>query len=68
MDATLKKICADHRLSRVSIAFASGETSRVTVFVHWAADACGMGDGETFDEALTSALADMASRRKLEDA
>lgn len=67
MEIALMKICADHNLTGLGVnVFGAPARPYIGVYVHWdgANQTCASGNGATFDEALTKALAEMAERQK----
>ncbi len=68
MEAILKKACADHDLTGISVSMFDPTSGRVTVFIHWAAGSCADGRGETFEEAISVAVAEMKQFRTPEAA
>lgn len=66
METILKHCCATHSLSGIGANIFRADTEPyVTVYLHWKTGegGCASGSGDTFDEALTKALAEMAERR-----
>ena len=67
METSLMKIVADHNLTGLGVnVFGAPARPYICVYVHWdgADQTCASGNGATFDEALTKALAEMAERQK----
>jgi hypothetical protein len=65
MEATLKRLCDQHRLTSISaMLFTTVKIVPVTVYVHWDEHECVGGNGNTFEEALACALGQMAERRR----
>lgn len=67
MDVTLKKLCEEHGLTGISVnVFGAPARPYIGVYVHWngANHTCASGNGDTFEEALPKALAEMADRQK----
>ncbi|WP_144378477.1 hypothetical protein [Mesorhizobium amorphae] len=66
MEKTIKDLCAKHGLTGIAVNIFRADTKPyVTVYLHWqrGEGGCASGSGETFDEALALALAEMAERR-----
>lgn len=67
MEAILKRLCEEHGLTSISaMLFTEVKIVPVTAYLHWddaAGSGCVGGNGNTFDEALASALSQMAERR-----
>lgn len=67
METILKRLCDEHGLTSISaMLFTTVKVVPVTAYVHWddgEDNQCVGGNGNTFDEALASALKQMAERR-----
>lgn len=67
MDVTLKQLCAEHDLTGIGVnVFGAPDKPYIGVYVHWdgSDQTCASGNGDTFEDALAKALADMAVRQK----
>lgn len=65
MEVALRVLCHEHNLSCIGVnIFDAQGSAYVSVYLHWADGECVSNSGDTFDEALASALVEMRARRR----
>lgn len=62
MDLFLKNLCTVHRLTSASMTY-SPDNGRFCAFLHWEAGGLAFAYGDTADDAVRLALADMSRNR-----
>lgn len=63
IDRTLSDLCDRYGIDAIGINLGGTDKNRFAVFMHWGASECVYGYGPTFDEALSEAIAKLATAR-----